>query len=166
MAGENVDNSFGFLPIDSDGKEHRVEHYAKKTGTAMYKGDPVKRNADGEVELAATGDRLAGVCAGNAAAADDSVMVWDDKDQEYMAQCDATYAAADVGLNAAMTINAADAALGRGKSELLVSSFAITATLPWKITGLKERYENVVGEFAIVKCKMNQHDSSDGTAGI
>lgn len=166
MANENPDAPFGFQALETEGKQNRVRVYAKNTGAALYQGDVVKLGSDGAVIVAAAGDRMIGVCAEYVAAAGTSIAVYDDPEAVFMVECDDTFALADVGQNANITATAGDSTLKISRQDLDVASFGTGATLQFKIIGLTSRGFNVVGQYAIVSVKPNNHEFKIGTSGV
>lgn len=160
----NANNPFGFEVLKTEGKECRAKSYAK-SASIIYMGDALKLVAAGTVEVAAAGDRIIGVAAEYKAAADASVLVYDDPEAVFYAQVSGDFAAADVGQNANIVANAGNATL-KQSNHTLDSTFATTATHQFKLLGLLERGENAVGSYALVKVKPNSHEFKAGTSGV
>ena len=163
----NVDDPRGFIPLHT-GKPVRVRRYAKATGAAIYQGDLVSLAADGEVDPAANGGgKCLGVAAEYASSTDTEIAVYDDPDTTFIAQCDGSFALADVGLNADIV-----ATTGSGLTsahEVQSASLATTVSLPLKVIGLSPKPKgNVVGTNAVVEVKLNNcvHGNGDGSTGI
>ena len=66
----NTNAPFGLRSIDPEGKELRVARFAKKSGNAIYEGDPVIQDATGAVDIATAGVAILGVAAEYKAATD------------------------------------------------------------------------------------------------
>jgi hypothetical protein len=77
-------------------------------------------------------------------------------------------AAADVGLNANLVVNAGSAVTGLSGMELNNATEATTATLQLKILGMSPKPDNNIGEHCKWLVKINNHQlgSSTGTAGV
>jgi len=164
MANPNV--PFGFEPIKTDGKENKVGYYEKEA-SAIYRGDALHMTANGKVQVAAAGEVICGVAAESKSASDTSaIAVYDDADQEFMVQSSGVFAQTNVGNNADIVANAADTTLSHSKHSIDISTSAVTATLQFKMLGLKSRGENAMGNYAIIVVKPNNHIKSAGVAGI
>jgi hypothetical protein len=161
----NVDAPRGFILLQSEGKSYRTKTYIKDTAEAIFKGDLVRLAADGEVEPYDNGDaKCLGVAMENAAAAATEVVVCDDPDALFIAQCDGSFALADVGLNA--DVLATNGSV-YSAHEVQSSSLAVTSTLPIKVLGLHSKGNNAVGTNAVVICKMNNTVlGGDGSTGL
>lgn len=157
----NVDKPRGFQLWESGGKNLRVRSYTKG-GEAIYKGDLVNLNASGVVVPYDKGDNLVlGVAAEYQAAASTSILVIDDPDALFLAQCDGDFQLVDVGQNA--DVLATDGSNGLSAHEIESTTFATTAALPVKLLGLSAREGNVTGTNAVVICKINNHTLGSGT---
>lgn len=165
----NNDAAHGFIPLSTEGKEVKVSYYTKKTGAAIFKYDLVKQDATGTVTVGGTAGPYIGVAAEYKASADVSkIAVYDDPQQLFVAQCSADFALADVFQNADVVAGTGDADLLRSTHEVDSSSFGTTATLGIKILGLADDSVNVVGSYAKVVCKINNHSlaAHTGTVGV
>jgi hypothetical protein len=161
----NVNKPKGFELADTEGKQVRVRPYNKKSGDVIAIGDPVAITADGTIELFDNGDTsgLLGVSMEYKAATDTSAtLVCDDPEAVYEVMANFEFAAADVFLNADVTAGT----VSNLQSGASISGAATGATLPFKIIGLVPREGNVVGSFARVYVKPNQHAFKAGVAGI
>lgn len=161
----NVDAPRGFILLKPEGKSIRTKVYTKDTAEAIYKGDLVILAADGQVEPYDNGDgKCLGVAMENAAATDTEIMVCDDPEALFIAQCDGTFALTDIGVNADVTAtNGSD----YSAHEIQSASFATTISLPIKVLGLYDKMSNAVGTNAVVICKLNNSVlGGDGSTGI
>ena len=90
------------------------------------------------------------------------VYVVDDPNVLFEAQFDSTaVAAADLHKNAAVTITADQTSTlspSAQFSNLVLTSPAVTATLPVRLLGLVQRPDNATGAYAKVLCKWNYHE--------
>lgn len=160
----NADIVVGAQPF---GRGHQCNVYVAES--TIYKGDFVKKNANGTVERAAASDALLGVALSDAAAAGE-VLVADHPDQQFMIQADdATInAQTDIGLNYDIVVAAANTTYKRSGMELDASTQATTADLPLKLIRVVSAPDNELG--ANVKCvvRINNHQngSHTGTAGV
>lgn len=149
------------------GRGHQSNVYVAQS--TIYKGDFVKKNAAGTVEVAAAGDALLGVAL-NDAAASGEVLVADHPDQQFMVQASAAEidAQTDIGLNYNIVVGTANATYKRSAMELDSSTGAASATLPLKLIRIVAAPDNELG--ANVKCivRINNHQngSHTGTAGV
>ncbi len=154
----NVNKPFGFLLLDTEGKEYRVRRYPK-TAVALSIGDPLMQDSTGAVKVATTGVALIGIAAESAAAATATIAVCDDQNAIYVAQVNGDFALADIFNNADIVSGSADA---------LNSTYATTATYPFKILGLNSAIGNVVGSYAKVNVAINNAllKGGTGTQGV
>jgi hypothetical protein len=149
------------------GRVYPFETY--KAESAVYRGDFVKKNANGTVEQAAASDALLGV-AMHYAGAGAEVLVADHPDQLFVIQADDSTidAQTDIGLNYDIVVAAANSSYKRSGMELDASTQATTATLPLKLIRIDRAVDNALG--ANVKCivRINNHQngSSTGVAGV
>lgn len=139
----SVDKVYGFRLYDTAGKQPYCRKYTKTTGAAIYPGDAVKLVAAGTVSKFANGDgKVLGIAAEYATSASTEVWVYDDPGFRYEVQAD-TAAAADIGLNADISgTDTADTDLRTSGNELLNATFAVTATLPFKILEISDNPDN------------------------
>lgn len=87
-------------------------------------------------------------------------FVLDDPDEEFVIQADGSLAAADVGLNADVTVGTGSTITGNSASELAVAGKADTNTLLLNILGLDDSVvspANAWGANARVKVRFNIH---------
>ena len=134
-----TDAPFGATPFD---ETLRLQPYNKVVGyaTRIFPGDFVTLAADGNVQVAAAGDRLLGVSAVDSAAstADANVLVYDHPDQRFAVQVDDTGTATaqtNVGNNTDILATAGDATTSRSRHELTQSGWG-TGTAQCKLIGL------------------------------
>lgn len=89
------------------------------------------------------------------------VYVVDDPNVVFEAQFDSTaIAVTDLHKNAAVTITANQTTLAQSSpmSSTVLTSPAVTATLPVRLLGLAQRPDNATGAYAKVLCKWNFHE--------
>lgn len=161
----NTNKPKGFELADTEGKQVRVRAYNKATGDVIAIGDPVAIRNDGTIELFDNADTsgLLGISMEYKAATDTSAcLICDDPEAVYEVMANFEFAAADVFLNADVTAGT----VSNLRSGASISGAATGATLPFKIIGLVPREGNVVGSFARVYVKPNQHAFKAGVAGL
>ena len=104
------------------------------------------------------------------ASTDRYLLVADDPNLIFEAQAiGATFATADIGLNAEVDATAGSTTSGASGMSVDLATKATTATLPLKIVGFPARPDNNVGDaFVNVYVKINNHQYSagTGTAGV
>lgn len=162
----NPNKPFGFAVLQSEGAENRSRVY-NKAASIMYPGDVVKMTAAGTADIAAAGDQVLGIVAAYQAAADATVKVYDDPNQDFFVQVDANFVAADVGQNANLGAGAGgDTSLKQSREVLAVATEGTAATLQFKIFGLYNRGLNAVGSYAIVRVKPQNHFFRPGATGV
>lgn len=140
---------------------------AYKAESAVYKGDFVKKNANGTVERVAATNACVGVAMSNAAAAE-TCLVADHPDQLFVVQSDSADidAQADIGLNYDIVVGTASTLYKRSGMELDGDTGGTTATLVLRLLAIEPAVNNALG--ANVKCivKINQHQNADAVAGV
>ncbi len=180
----------GLVPLrdaGSKGETGGVEMFyvPASDATALYIGDPVVKagSADGagiaSVARAAAAGPITGVVEGfvpngttdmagyRAASTAAYVLVHTDPNTLFEIQDTAgTIVAADVGLNASMTIAAGNAYSRRSGVVLDAATKAVTATLPLEIVGLRPTPGNEFGAFAKVLVKINNSTEANATVGL
>ncbi len=153
--------------------------------TALYIGDPVVKNGSSDaagvsgVTRAAAAGPITGVVQGFApdgttnmagfrAASTAAYVLVQIAPHELFEIQDTSggIVAADIGLNASMTIGAGSAYSKRSGVTLDAATKAITATLPLKIVGLSQRPGNEFGAFAKVLVKINNTTEAPASAGV
>lgn len=104
------------------------------------------------------------------ASTDRYLLVADDPNTVFEAQTSgATFAAADVGLNANAAVTAGNTSSGASGMTIDLSAKATTATLPLKLVGFPYRPDNNIGDAftsAYVVINNHQYKGSTGTAGV
>lgn len=163
----NADKAFGFLLLDTEGKEYRVRRYPK-TAAEIFNGDAVMQDAEGAVKVATAAVAIVGVAAEYASASAETVAVIDDPDAVFAVQANGSVVAADLLQNADLVANAGDALLLRSTQELNTGSLGTGATLQLKILNKTTDVENEFGSFVKLVVKINNHvmKGGTGTAGI
>jgi len=148
------------------GTPMRSEVY--QSGGAIFKGDWVSKDADGEVIAALVTTALVGVAAESTSAAGAEVKVYDHPDQQFIIQADDAGVAAQTNLNLNYNIvaTAGDATFSQSRMELDGSSGAVTATLPLKALRLDVRDDNAFGANADVVVIINNHQLKGGTGTL
>ncbi len=179
----------GLVPLRDAGSKVEtggVEQFAVAVGdaTALYIGDPVIKDggaaADGTatVTRAAAAGPITGVVEGfapngttdmagfRAASTAAYVLVHTDPNTLYEVQANTALVAANIGLNASMTVAAGSASSKRSGFTLDAATLATTATLPLKVVGLAQRTGNEFGANNKVVVKINNSTEANATAGV
>ena len=182
----NTDTPFGLKPVRDAGSapyNDGVEMFyvPASDSTALFIGDPVIRAGSGDAagvpsatRAAATG-AITGVVVGftdpdsmelgyGAASTDRYALVRTEPDTLYEIQVNGTLAAADVGLNANISIGAGNTYNRLSGVELDAATKATTATLQLRIMGFAQRPDNEVAADAVVYVKINNSTEVAGTA--
>lgn len=163
----NTNRPYGFIVADSEGKQFRARPYKKESGSAIFAGDVVKRNAAGTVEVATAGDVIVGVAAEyKAATSTADILVYDDPECVFECMALGSFAQADVFQIANIDATTGDTSLLTSKQSLALSTKGTEATKQFVILGLVENQENVVGSYARIKVKPNLHFLKAGVAGL
>lgn len=186
----NANTPFGLKPIrdaSSGGETGGLEmfYHPAADGTALYIGDPVVKSGTADaagvasVIRASAAGPITGVVAGfvpdgvtdragyGAASTAYYVLVTADHTEAMMIQDTAgTIAAADVGLNASMTLAAGNAYSKRSGVVIDAATKATTAALPLKILGLALIPGNDFGAYAKVLVKINNSTEAHASAGV
>lgn len=186
----NVNIPRGLVPLRNAGSTHEsggVEMFAVAAvdATALYIGDPVVRDGGADtggvssVTRATGTGPITGVVEGfmpngttdtagfRAASTAAYVLVRTDPNTLFEVQdTTGTIVAADIGLNANLTVGTGDAFSKRSAFSLASASKAVTATLPVKIQGLSQRAGNEYGAYAKVLVKINNSTEANATAGV
>lgn len=166
----NRDEPRGLQPW---GRLLRVTQYV--AAGAIGRGDAVKLEAGGRVEVASSGGSsfagaLAGVALDAADAAGDVVRVADDPNQRFVVQADGADidAQTDLGLNYELLCTDRDSATKESRQELDSSTGATTATLPLRAIEIDRKINNALGAQVDVIVKINNHQLGSGTgvAGV
>ena len=184
----NADTPFGLKPVKDAGSGYEtgglsMYYVPASDGTALYIGDPVVKSGSadaagipGAVRAVAAGP-ITGVVMGfvpdgttdqagyRAASTAAYVLVCDNPDEAFIIQDDTGIAAADVGLNANMTIAAGSSYSKRSGVTLDAATKATTATLALKILGLAPLPGNEFGANNKLLVKINNHTEAQASAG-
>ena len=186
----NANTPFGLKPIRRAGSMPEsggltMYYHPASDATALYIGDAVVKNGSsdaagvpGAVKSAAAGP-YTGVVEGfvpdgttdrlgyGPASTAYYVLVRDDPNAEFIIQDTAgTIAAADVGLNANMTLAAGSAYSRRSGNVLDAATKNTTAALALKILGLAPIPGNDFGAYAKLRVKINNHTEASASAGL
>lgn len=185
----NTNTPRGLVPLRDAGSKptnQGVEMFyvPASDATALYIGDPVVKNGSadaagvaGVVRAAAAGP-ITGVVQGfmpdgttnmagfRAASTAAYVLVMTDPDVLYEVQDNTGIAAADVGLNANLTLGSGNAYSKRSGVTLDAATKATTATLAVKIVGLSQRPGNEFGAFNKLVVKINNTTEANASAGV
>lgn len=171
----NTDFPHGLWPINTEhGGPFRTLELSKVVGygTAIFIFDAVNRVADGSIEASATPGttNYSGISLTHGAASTatthtvitDPLVIFDIQDNN---DTDGV-AAADLGLNANIELNAGNANTKISGHELDESTLNTTNTLDIHVIKLRVLPENAHGSFARVECKFNKHRMSPATVGV
>lgn len=171
----NLNNPHGLMPlgISLSGGPQAIEEFTKpaSNATAIYRFDPVARQADGSIGANAItpGTTLySGVALnyGKASTLTTHAVVIS-PDALYVAQADgAGLAAADMGLNANLALNAGNASTKLSAAVISVASLDVTATLDVHLLRLYEVVGNDYGQYARIELVFNKHRMAPGVAGV
>jgi hypothetical protein len=182
----NVDRPNGFKlvgTISGTGINGNMRHYNvdSSNATAVFVGDAVKLEADGNVAPAAAGDAVLGVVVGVEvdrsipetehpgyipASTAGRVKVAVGPDYLYEAQEDSVgsnLALTDVGANVDLVAGSGSTTTGQSAHEL-DSSSVVSTTAQFRIVGLVDREDNEVGTHA--KWLVRIHESHWAAAGV
>lgn len=159
-------------------------YHPASDATALFIGDPIVKNGSADaagvpgcVRAVAAGpitgvvegfvpDGVTNLAGYGAASTAFYVLVRDDPSELFEIQENTGLAAADIGLNANMTIAAGSTFNRRSGVTLDATSKATTATLALKMIGLSPKPKNDFGAFNKVLVKINNHTESSGVAGL
>jgi len=161
----NADRPAGFKPY---GAILRVTEY--QAGGAVYPGDAVKPDADGEMIAASASNALQGVALDYASGQGQKVLVADHPAQEFIGQADGADidAQADLNLNYNLVATAADTTFLQSRMEIDSDSQATDSTLPLRVNRILPEIGNALG--ANVQCifTINNHllKGGTGTEGV
>ena len=190
----NIDRPNGFRPVghlSGGGFTGRVRKYYSVNDN-LFLGDLVEKEATGTASGSGgypgvdrmdsgTADILVGCVVGweidpdnlnamhHAASTSLAVYINDDPMTIYEGQCDGTLAAADIGLNADVTIGSGSTTTGASNMEIAASGAATTQATPLKIMGLVEREDNDVASANanwLVMLNLHAYKNEAGTTGI
>lgn len=191
----NVQRSNGYRPVNVTGQgpyTGRVAKYVATDTAALYVGDIVKFDGTtgvgaelgyrGVTAITATTDVPAGVVVGfaplltnlnlpqsykEATGTDRVVYIADDPNAVFEANCVATIAGADVGLNISTGVTAGSTTTGTSAMELDGATEATTNTLIFRIVGFKDSPDNdpaSVNQRTLVR--FNRHAYANQIAGV
>ena len=135
--------------------------------SVIYKGDFVKKNANGTIERAAATNALLGVALSDAAAGQDC-LVADNPEQQFRIQADdaSVDAQTDIGLNYDIVVGTANTTYKRSAMQLDASTGATGATLQLRLLRIESAPDNELGDKAKCIVKINLHQNSTGVAGV
>jgi len=173
----NVDNPHGLRPImrTLDGGFPLLQTFTKDASeaTAIFQGDAINREADGNIEAASAtpGTTLySGVSLQYGAALALSTHICDvSPNSVFEAQDNSDtdgFAAADMGLNVNLELNAGVVATKQSGHELDESTATTTATLDMHMLQLVNAPDNAAGAFSRVEVVFNKHRMNPGVAGV
>ncbi len=155
----NRDEVNGFRPW---GRALRETPYV--AGGTFYKGDFVKFNGSGQVEICAAGAAGMVGCAMENAVSGQTVVVADHPDQEFIGQADdgTISAQTNCNLNYNIIVGTASTLYKRSGMEIDASTGATDSNLPLKVLRLAPSVDNAFGVNAKLVCKINNHQLGSG----
>ncbi|MDI6760925.1 MAG: hypothetical protein QMD05_08860 [Candidatus Brocadiaceae bacterium] len=165
----NVDRPMGFTLVGKlGGGDVSMNRYKKDASASrVYFGDTVILEADGNVAVAAAGDRLLGVSAQDSTASTaEDLLVIDDPDAIYSCQDDGvgtTSAQTHVGNNVDILATTGNTTTGRSAHELDISTVG-TASAQFRIVDLDRTPGNDWGANARILVRINEHIFNQATA--
>ena len=185
----NIDMPNGLKPIrDAAGTPFNgaleMVHIPVADATPLFIGDPVVKNGSADANGVASAIRAAaagpisGVVQGfvpdgttdmvgyRAASTAAYALVCADPDAMFVVQGNGVLTAADIGLNASMTIANGTVLTRRSAVQLDLATKATTVTLPLKIMGILQVPNNEVGAAAKLVVKINLHTDAPASAGV
>lgn len=185
----NANTPFGLKPVKDarSGKESgglEMFYHPASDGTALYIGDPVVKNGSadaagiaGVVRAVAAGpitgvvqgfvpDGTTNIAGYGAASTAYYVLVCTDPTEAFIIQDNTGIAAADIGLNANLTVGSGNAYSKRSGFTLDAATKATTATLAVKILGLAPIPNNDFGAYNKVLVQINNSTETSGAAGV
>ncbi|MFQ5859678.1 MAG: hypothetical protein ACE5LU_29125 [Anaerolineae bacterium] len=154
----NTDKPFGAVPY---GPILHVGEYNKDTTAgAIYPGDFVKLEADGNIDQAAAGDRILGVSLDYMASADSGyINVADHPKQEFVIQDNAATTLALTDIGQLMDILATDGDTDTLRSQMEMDSTTPgTAAAQLRIVGIDRRPDNSAGNNADWIVEIYEHE--------
>jgi len=171
----NVNNPHGLRPIGTiHGGGFEIEEFNKLVGygTAIFIFDAVNQVAGGALQASATPGttRYTGVSlnfsplstAATHLVITDPLCLFETQDDN---STDGV-AAADIGLNANLTLTAGDTTTQQSKYQLAEASIAVTATLDVKLRKLFSVPNNAFGSNARIEIQFNKHRRTAEVAGV
>lgn len=158
----NPDRPRGFWPV---GGVLRVGVY--ESGSACYPGDLLNLASDGQVDPAAAGALIIGVCLSYASGSGAEVLVADHPDQLVAGQADETEldAQTDIGNMCDIVATAANTTYLASRQEV-DSSTVGTGAAQLQILRIERRADNALGTNVDVICRINEHALSGAIAGV
>ena len=185
MANTNIPR--GLVPLREAGSGVEtggltMYYHPASDATPLYIGDPVVKNGSadaagvpGAVRAVAAGP-ITGVVQGfvpdgtvagyGPASTAYYLLVCDDPNTEFEIQDNTGLAAADIGLNANMTVGTGNAYYHTSGFTLDAATKATTATLALKILGLRMTPGNDFGAYNKLRVKINNHTEANAVAGL
>jgi len=178
----NTDAANGFEPATHNGcpKLNKYGGYSisSDNDTAIFPGDPVVLQADGDIALAGTGSRIVGVFNGCSYVDSNGVpqfgrwpgttgntvreaLVYDDPDTVFKVQSDGSLAATDVGLMVPGEAGTGNTKFDRSRWEV-DSSEAVTGEAQWRILGKADEPDNAWGTNVKLLVKPYYHEYNTG----
>jgi len=189
----NADRPSGLRPVGTISGAPWMGHVRSfpvdsSNGTAIYRGDAVKLEDDGNIAPATAGDLLLGVCVGvevdrTVAATEHpgylpastagTIMVCVGPDVIYEIQEDSVggaMVATNVGSNGDIAVTAGSTVTGNSKMELdssdVISKDSSAATAQLLVLGLVDRPDNAIGTEAKWLVRINESVFLHGSAGL
>lgn len=173
----NVDNPHGLRPLGRvlGGGEAEIQWMQKDAseGTAIFIWDAVNREADGNLDAASAtpGTTLySGVSLNYGAAStltDHAIIISPDALFEAQDNSDTDgFAAADMGLNVNLELNAGSSISQISGHELDESTINTTNSLDMKLLRLYPVVDNAYGAFGRFEVMFNKHRMAAGVAGV
>lgn len=178
----NTDAANGFEPVTHNGspKQNKYGSYSISTDndTAIFPGDPVVLQADGDIALAGTGSRIVGVfngCSykdangvpqfgrwpGTTTNTDIEAFVYDDPDTVFKVQADTSLAATDVGLMVPGEAGSGSTVFDRSRWEVDASE-AVATEAQWRVLDKVNEPENAWGTNVKILVKPYYHEYNTG----
>jgi hypothetical protein len=172
----NVDNPHGLRPLgwNLGGGPPLIQYFDKAVGygTAIFMYDAVNRVADGTIDKSATPGttNYSGVALNRGAASTlttHAVIVSPDAVFEAQDNDDTDgFAAADMGLNVSLELNAGSATTGQSGHELDESTATTTDTLDMHMLALLAVPDNAYGAFSRIEVIFNKHRMNPSRVGV
>ena len=191
----NINAPFGFVPIKhGSGGVIRLSEYdiASNLAANIYEGAPVKSVGDGTITVAAATETILGIFSGvvyrdltgavvydnkwlsgtdTLGAEPAKALVYDDPNTHFMVQAHANFVADDIGDLADISVPGTSGNSSTGKSLVSlddVGQAGIKIVRSLKIPGRSDAGHgySVVGAYAIVEVKINEHELGGATATV
>lgn len=173
----NTNAPFGFKAVENDAHQTaRSYPLASEYGTAIYAGDPVSLDGNGKVIIASGTTPILGIFRGvnytksngefefsnywpastaTLGGNDAEALIQDDPNLHFIAQTDADFAQADVGLLVPIAIGTPNTTFNR--SGAYVSSTAGGSTAADQVKIVKVHPSSESGAYAVVECRWSHH---------